>query len=172
MADGDVAGLVAAIRAANADRQADTILLAPQGSYTVSATATDQAGNTGTGSATLVVDTTNPAVTVNPLTTNSASPALSGTVSDNGGGDTITGVQVTVNGTNQSENRVYAEKLRDQLAKIGSLRDLQYEQALAAYPTIDVRVDRAKAGLSGVTTDDVGRALPPATLSSPTSQCA
>jgi multidrug efflux pump subunit AcrB len=76
-----------------------------------------------------------------------------------------TPVQVTVNGTNQSENRAYAAKLRDQLAKIGSLRDLQYEQALA-YPTIDVRVDRAKAGLSGVTADEVGRALAPATMSS------
>jgi multidrug efflux pump subunit AcrB len=76
-----------------------------------------------------------------------------------------TPVQVTVNSPNQQQNRAYAEKIRQQLARIPSLRDLQYEQSLD-YPTIEVNVDRAKAGLSGVTARDVGRALAPATLSS------
>lgn len=76
-----------------------------------------------------------------------------------------TPVQVTVNGPKLSENLAYAEKIRQQLAQIQSLRDLQYEQSLD-YPTIEVNVDRALAGLSGVTADDVGRALAPATLSS------
>src|SRR5262249_50262575 len=48
---------------------------------------------------------------------------------------------------------------------IPSLRDLQYEQSLD-YPTIEVNVDRARAGLSGVTAKDIGRALAPTTLSS------
>ncbi|HEV3311270.1 MAG TPA: efflux RND transporter permease subunit [Chloroflexota bacterium] len=76
-----------------------------------------------------------------------------------------TPVQVTINGPKQEDNRAYAEKLRQQLAQIPSLRDLQYEQSLD-YPTIDVNVDRALAGLSGVTARDVGRSLAPATLSS------
>src|SRR5207253_6097858 len=61
--------------------------------------------------------------------------------------------------------RSYAEKVRQQLAQLPSLRDLQYEQSLE-YPTIEVNVDRALAGLSGVTAEEVGRALAPATLSS------
>jgi multidrug efflux pump subunit AcrB len=76
-----------------------------------------------------------------------------------------TPVQVTVHSSKQENNRAYAEKLRRQLARVPSLRDLQYEQALD-YPTIEVNVDRAKAGLSGVTARDVGRSLASATLSS------
>jgi multidrug efflux pump subunit AcrB len=76
-----------------------------------------------------------------------------------------TPVQVTVNSPNQENNRAFAKKVRQQLARIPSLRDLQYEQALD-YPTIEVNVDRALAGLSGVTARDVGRSLAPATLSS------
>jgi multidrug efflux pump subunit AcrB len=76
-----------------------------------------------------------------------------------------TPVQVTVNSPSQENNRAYGKKLRQQLARIASLRDLQYEQALD-YPTIEVNVDRALAGLSGVTARDVGRSLAPATLSS------
>jgi multidrug efflux pump subunit AcrB len=76
-----------------------------------------------------------------------------------------TPVQVTINGPKQEDNRAYAEKVRQQLARIPSLRDLQYEQALD-YPTIEVKVNRALAGLSGVTARDVGRSLAPATLSS------
>jgi multidrug efflux pump subunit AcrB len=74
-------------------------------------------------------------------------------------------VQVTVHSSNQEHNRAYAARLRQQLAQTPSLRDLQYEQALD-YPTIEVNVDRALAGLSGVTARDVGRSLAPATLSS------
>jgi multidrug efflux pump subunit AcrB len=76
-----------------------------------------------------------------------------------------TPVQVAINGPNLQENRAYAEKVRQQLAQIPSLRDLQYEQALE-YPTVEVNVDRELAGLSGVTAEEVGRALAPATLSS------
>src|SRR5262249_2712031 len=76
-----------------------------------------------------------------------------------------TPVQVTVHSPKQEDNRAYAEKIRQQLAQIPSLRDLQYEQSLD-YPTIEVNVDRALAGLSGVTAKDVGRSLAPATLSS------
>jgi multidrug efflux pump subunit AcrB len=76
-----------------------------------------------------------------------------------------TPVQVIIHSSKQFENRLYAERIRQQLARIPSIRDLQYEQALD-YPTIEVNVDRALAGLSGVTARDVGRSLAPATLSS------
>jgi multidrug efflux pump subunit AcrB len=76
-----------------------------------------------------------------------------------------TPVEVTVNGPKLADNVAYAKKIWDQLSRIPSLRDLQYAQSLA-YPTVEVNVDRARAGLSGVTAGDVGRALAPATLSS------
>jgi multidrug efflux pump subunit AcrB len=76
-----------------------------------------------------------------------------------------TPVEVTVNGPKLADNIAYAARLREHLAQIPSLRDLQYGQSLA-YPTVEVEVDRARAGLSGVTAEEVGRSLAPATLSS------
>jgi multidrug efflux pump subunit AcrB len=76
-----------------------------------------------------------------------------------------TPIEVTVNGPRLPENIAYAAKVREQLAQIPSLHNLQYAQSLA-YPTVEVRIDRARAGLSGVTTQDVGRSIAPATLSS------
>ena len=48
------------------------------------------------------------------------------------------------------------EKLRAELAQVPSLRDLQFAQSLD-YPTVEVKVDREKAGMSGVTVADVAR---------------
>src|SRR5262245_31670315 len=76
-----------------------------------------------------------------------------------------TPVEVTINGTKLADNIAFAKKVHEQLAQISSLRDVQYAQSLS-YPTVEVNVDRARAGLSGVTAEDVGRALAPATLSS------
>src|SRR5262249_47132791 len=63
-----------------------------------------------------------------------------------------TPVQVTINGPRLEENRAYAERVWQQLTRIPSLRDLQYEQNLE-YPTVEVNVDRTLAGLSGVTAE-------------------
>src|SRR5262249_47950611 len=63
------------------------------------------------------------------------------------------------------DTRAYAEKIRAQLALIPSLRDLQVAQSLN-YPAVRVDVDRERAGLSGVTVQDVSRALVSATSSS------
>ena len=52
-----------------------------------------------------------------------------------------------------------------ELSKIPSLRDLQYGQSLD-YPAVAVKIDREKAGLSGVTAADVARSLVSATSSS------
>ncbi|HEX4145228.1 MAG TPA: efflux RND transporter permease subunit [Pirellulales bacterium] len=76
-----------------------------------------------------------------------------------------TPIDVAVNGPNLADDRKYAEALRSQLAKISALRDLQFGQALE-YPTIEVRIDREKAGLSGVVPAQIAGSLVAATSSS------
>ncbi len=76
-----------------------------------------------------------------------------------------TPVEFTVNGPNLAENRSYAEKVRAELAKVPSLRDLQFAQALD-YPTVRVQVDREKAGLSDISVAEIARSLVAATSSS------
>jgi multidrug efflux pump subunit AcrB len=76
-----------------------------------------------------------------------------------------TPIEVTVTGKNLADNIAHARKIHQQLEKIESLCDLHYAQSLA-YPIVEVLVDRDRAGLSGVTAEQVGRALAPATLSS------
>jgi hypothetical protein len=73
----------------------DALAALAEGTYDVQATATDAAGNTGSDAtvAELDVDTTAPAVTINPLTTADSTPALTGTVDDNGAT-----IEVTVDG--------------------------------------------------------------------------
>jgi multidrug efflux pump subunit AcrB len=74
-------------------------------------------------------------------------------------------IEVVVSGPRFADSRAHAVKIREQLARIPSLRDLQYVQSLD-YPTVEVRVDRERAGLSGATADEVARALVAATSSS------
>ena len=53
-----------------------------EGSYPISVSATDPAGNTVTNTGTVVIDTTAPTVAINDLTTNDTTPELTGTVND------------------------------------------------------------------------------------------
>jgi multidrug efflux pump subunit AcrB len=76
-----------------------------------------------------------------------------------------TPVEVAVSGPKFGDNRAYANKVRAELGKIASLRDLQLVQPLD-YPAVAVEVDRERAGLSGVTATDVARSLVAATSSS------
>lgn len=78
---------------------------------------------------------------------------------------TQTPVEVAVMGPDFAATRVFAAKVRDELATVPSLRDLQYGQALD-YPAIQVNVNRRMAGQLGVTVDDVGRSYAAATSSS------
>ena len=55
--------------------------------------------------------------------------------------------------------------MKDRLQKIPSLRDVQFGQALD-YPTVDVAVNRERAGLMGVKMSEVSRSLVAATSSS------
>jgi multidrug efflux pump subunit AcrB len=75
-----------------------------------------------------------------------------------------TGIEVAVQGFNLEVNRGHAEKIRAELAKIPSVRDLQYGQPLD-YPTLDVEVDRVRAGQQGLTVQSVARSLVAATSS-------
>jgi len=76
-----------------------------------------------------------------------------------------TPVEVAVSGPNYAEVRAFAAKVKDELAKVSSLRDLEYAQALD-YPTVTVEIDRERAGLSNVTAEEVSRSLVTATSSS------
>ncbi len=76
-----------------------------------------------------------------------------------------TPIDVAVSGPNLAESRAFGEKLRKELGEIKALRDLQITQSLD-YPTIDIRLDREKGGLSGVVPADVARSVLTATSSS------
>ncbi len=76
-----------------------------------------------------------------------------------------TPIEVAVNGPNLSVSREYAQRLYEKLKQIPALRDVQFVQALD-FPTVDVKVDRERAGLLGVNASDVTRSLVAATTSS------
>jgi multidrug efflux pump subunit AcrB len=74
-------------------------------------------------------------------------------------------IEVVVSGPKLADSLAHAARIQEQMARIPSLRDLQMVQSLD-YPTVEVRVDRERAGKSGVTTEDVARSLVAATSSS------
>jgi multidrug efflux pump subunit AcrB len=76
-----------------------------------------------------------------------------------------TPIEVAVSGPNLAANREFASKVKDKLQSIPSLRDVQFGQSLD-YPTVDVAVNRERAGLMGVKMADVSRSLVAATWSS------
>ncbi len=76
-----------------------------------------------------------------------------------------TPVEVAVSGPDFGQTRPYAAKVKAEMAKISGLRDLQIVQSLD-YPTVQVDVDRKKAGTVYVTPVDVSRSLAEATSSS------
>lgn len=76
-----------------------------------------------------------------------------------------TPIEVAVRGGSVTENRDFLRRAEKELMQIPSLRDLQVVQSLD-YPTVDVRIDREKAGLSGATMSQVSRSVLAATSSS------
>jgi len=76
-----------------------------------------------------------------------------------------TPVEVAVSGPNLVANREFAEKVKERLQKIPTLRDVQFGQALD-YPTVEVNVNRERAGIMGVKMSEVSRSLVAATSSS------
>src|SRR5206468_6880636 len=76
-----------------------------------------------------------------------------------------TPIEVAVQGVSLPDNLAYAQKLRAQIGKLDFIRDLQFAQELN-YPTLDINIDRDRAGQYGLTMADVVGSVVPATSSS------
>jgi multidrug efflux pump subunit AcrB len=76
-----------------------------------------------------------------------------------------TPVEVAVQGSSLQDDYAYAQKVRAEMAKLTFLRDLQFAQEIN-YPTLDIAIDRDRAGQFGLTMTDVARSVVPATSSS------
>jgi multidrug efflux pump subunit AcrB len=76
-----------------------------------------------------------------------------------------TPVEVAVQGVSLADDYAYADKVHAQLAKLDFLRDLQFAQEYR-YPTLDITIDRDRAGQFGLTMSDVVHSVVPATSSS------
>ena len=73
--------------------------------------------------------------------------------------------EVAITGPQYADVQSYAERVRQRLLAISSLRDVEYEEPLH-YPTLDVRINRVLAGQLGATANDVGSSVVSATASS------
>jgi multidrug efflux pump subunit AcrB len=76
-----------------------------------------------------------------------------------------TPIDVGVTGANLGDTRAFADKLRAVLERAPALRDVQIRQALD-YPTLEINVDRARAGQLGLSVDRVAKSVVDATSSS------
>lgn len=76
-----------------------------------------------------------------------------------------TPVEIAISGPTLADNRSHAEAIRKELAKIAELRDIQFAQNLDA-PTLEVNINREKAGLMGIKHHDAARSVVEATGSS------
>lgn len=76
-----------------------------------------------------------------------------------------TPIEIAARGGSLAENREYIGKVQAELAKLPAIRDMQVAQSLD-YPTVEIKVDREKAGISGTTVSQVTRSIVTATSSS------
>jgi multidrug efflux pump subunit AcrB len=76
-----------------------------------------------------------------------------------------TPIQVDVDGPDYGSDKEYARRLLTSIKKLSYLRDVGIVQPLD-YPSIDIDIDRVRAGQEGVTVREVGKALVAATYSS------
>lgn len=74
-------------------------------------------------------------------------------------------VEVMVQGKKMDEVRMHAEKVRAELEKITELRDIQWAQP-QDYPTLEVNIDRDRAGQFDLTTREIARSISMSTSSS------
>ena len=68
-------------------------------------------------------------------------------------------------GISLADDYKYAAKVQAQMEKLSFLRDLQISQS-GDFPTLDINIDRERAGQFGLTMSDVVRSVVPATSSS------
>jgi multidrug efflux pump subunit AcrB len=76
-----------------------------------------------------------------------------------------TPIEIAVEGPSLEDNYSYAQKVRECLATLGFLRDLQFSQEMN-FPTLDINIDRNRTGQFGLTMADVVHSVVPATSSS------
>jgi multidrug efflux pump subunit AcrB len=76
-----------------------------------------------------------------------------------------TPIEVAVQGPDLAANQAFAAKIRKNLEGLHFLRDLNYAQPVD-YPTMQIAIDRDRAGQYGLTVADVARSLVAATSSS------
>ena len=76
-----------------------------------------------------------------------------------------TPIEVAIQGPSLQDDYAYAGKVRTQMSKLAFLRDLQFAQA-SDFPTLDINIDRERAGQFGLTMADVVHSVVPATSSS------
>ncbi|MBI3416554.1 MAG: efflux RND transporter permease subunit [Verrucomicrobia bacterium] len=76
-----------------------------------------------------------------------------------------TPIEVAVSGPSLAVNKEHADKIYAKLKEIPALRDIHFVQSLD-FPTVEVNVNRERAGLLGVKVGDVTRSLVAATTSS------
>ena len=76
-----------------------------------------------------------------------------------------TPIEVVVASPNLADAQAHAQRIKAGMEKIPSLRDVQFQQELD-YPTVPVEIDRERAGLSGVTAQQVADAVVVTTSSS------
>lgn len=76
-----------------------------------------------------------------------------------------TPIEVGIQGPDLADDYSYAQKIRSGLAKLGFVRDLQFAQE-NNYPTLDININRERAGQFGLTMADIVRSVVPATSSS------
>ena len=76
-----------------------------------------------------------------------------------------TPIEVAVSGADLNVSKGYAEKILARMKEIPFLRDVQFAQTLD-FPTVNVEINRERAGLLGVKVEDITRSLVAATTSS------
>ncbi len=76
-----------------------------------------------------------------------------------------TPIEVAVQGASLANDYGYAQKIQSQLATLDFIRDLQFAQEYN-YPTLDININRERAGQFGLTMADVVGSVVPATSSS------
>ncbi len=74
-------------------------------------------------------------------------------------------IEVATTGPQYNDVLGFADRVKQELSRVGELRDLGYEEPLHV-PSVDVHVNRVLAGQLGVTADQVGQAVVSATASS------
>ncbi|MDA1315613.1 MAG: efflux RND transporter permease subunit [Acidobacteria bacterium] len=76
-----------------------------------------------------------------------------------------TPIEIAVSGPSLPDSKAYAQEVVAALGTIDYLRDEQVSELLE-YPSVEINVDRERAAQLGVTVEEVGKALAPATWSS------